>query len=57
MDTDGALALVGGTGLTELDDHAEALEIDTPYGPPSAPIRIISNDPFSQGIRPVHAGV
>lgn len=54
MATDGALALVGGTGLTELDDHAEALEIDTPYGPPSAPIRIISNDPIRLLFLPRH---
>ena len=37
------LALVGGTGLTELQEAAEVLDIDTPYGAPSAPIRVIAN--------------
>lgn len=38
------LALVGGTGLTELADHAETLQIDTPYGTPSAPVRIVETE-------------
>ena len=33
------LALVGGTGLTELQESDELLILDTPYGAPSAPIR------------------
>jgi 5'-methylthioinosine phosphorylase len=36
------LALVGGTGLTELQETAEVLTIDTPYGAPSAPIRVVA---------------
>jgi len=35
------LALIGGTGLTELDHDAAKLTIDTPYGAPSAPIRVV----------------
>ncbi|MGD2131101.1 MAG: S-methyl-5'-thioinosine phosphorylase [Lysobacterales bacterium] len=34
------LGLIGGTGLTELDHDAATLEIDTPYGAPSAPLRV-----------------
>jgi purine nucleoside phosphorylase len=48
------LALVGGTGLTELEDHAEALDIDTPYGLPSAPIRVIETDPLRLLFLPRH---
>ena len=48
------LALIGGTGLTELDEHSEVLEIDTPYGSPSAPIRVISNDPIRLLFLPRH---
>jgi purine nucleoside phosphorylase len=42
MGTSVTLALVGGTGLTELDADANYLSIDTPYGEPSAPIRELS---------------
>ena len=38
------LGLIGGTGLTELQDAAETLEISTPYGEPSAPIQVIPNE-------------
>lgn len=48
------LALVGGTGLTELEDHADALDIDTPYGLPSAPIRVIETDPLRLLFLPRH---
>jgi 5'-methylthioinosine phosphorylase len=48
------LALIGGTGLTELDEHSEVLEIDTPYGSPSAPIRVISTDPIRLLFLPRH---
>lgn len=37
------LALIGGTGLTELDEHAERLSISTPYGPPAAEVRVVAN--------------
>jgi 5'-methylthioinosine phosphorylase len=48
------LALVGGTGLTELEEDAEALDIDTPYGLPSAPIRVIETDPLRLLFLPRH---
>lgn len=35
------LGLIGGTGLTELDDGFETLDIDTPYGKPSDPVRVL----------------
>ena len=40
------LALVGGTGLTELEDAAETLVLDTPYGAPSAPVRVVETEPL-----------
>jgi 5'-methylthioinosine phosphorylase len=48
------LALIGGTGLTELAEAAETLEVDTPYGAPSAPIRVISADPVRLLFLPRH---
>jgi len=48
------LALIGGTGLTELAEAAETLVIDTPYGAPSAPIRVISSDPARVLFLPRH---
>ena len=54
MTSELTLALVGGTGLTELEDHAEALDIDTPYGLPSAPIRVIETDPLRLLFLPRH---
>lgn len=48
------LALVGGTGLTEWDDHAATIELDTPYGIPSAPIRIIQTEPLRLLFLPRH---
>ena len=38
------LAMVGGTGLTELDDSLETISLETPYGIPSADIRVIESD-------------
>ena len=35
------LGLIGGTGLTEWADDVECLDIETPYGAPSDPIRVI----------------
>mgnify|MGYP001811765379 FL=1 len=46
MTSEPTLALVGGTGLTELEDHADALDLDTPYGLPSAPIRVMDTAPL-----------
>ena len=54
MTSEPTLALVGGTGLTELEDHADALDIDTPYGLPSAPIRVIETDPLRLLFLPRH---
>lgn len=48
------LGLVGGTGLTELDDSAEILEISTPYGDPSSPIRVVSSGPVRLLFLPRH---
>ncbi len=54
MASEHTLALVGGTGLTELDDHTEALDIDTPYGLPSAPVRVIETEPLRLLFLPRH---
>jgi purine nucleoside phosphorylase len=35
------LGLIGGTGLTGLEQSAAELSIDTPYGAPSAPVRVM----------------
>jgi 5'-methylthioinosine phosphorylase len=48
------LALVGGTGLTELQESAEVLTFDTPYGAPSAPIRVVSEAPVRLLFLPRH---
>ena len=48
------LALVGGTGLTELDDSLESISIETPYGKPSADIRVIETDPVRLLFLPRH---
>jgi 5'-methylthioinosine phosphorylase len=48
------LALVGGTGLTELDEQIELLAIETPYGPPSAPLRVIETGPVRLLFLPRH---
>lgn len=54
MTSEPTLALVGGTGLTELEDHAESIDMDTPYGLPSAPIRVIQTDPLRLIFLPRH---
>jgi len=54
MTTRPTLALVGGTGLTELDDHHETIAIDTPYGPPSAAIRLVETSPLRLLFLPRH---
>lgn len=38
------LALVGGTGLNEHGESVELLVVDTPYGPPSAPLSVVESD-------------
>jgi len=48
------LALIGGTGLTELDEQLESIDIDTPYGAPSAPIRVIATEPLRLLFLPRH---
>lgn len=52
------LALVGGTGLTELEEDSgkglETLDIDTPYGRPSAPIRVVATEPLRLLFLPRH---
>lgn len=40
-----SLALVGGTGLNQLQDNLEVIEIETPYGSPSAVIQVIETEP------------
>lgn len=48
------LALVGGTGLNELGEDIELLDIDTPYGLPSAPLRVIQLNPLRVVFLPRH---
>jgi len=48
------LALVGGTGLTELQQSDELLTFETPYGAPSAPIRVVSTTPLRLLFLPRH---
>jgi len=48
------LALVGGTGLTELDENVKSISVDTPYGAPSAPIREVQSGPVRLLFLPRH---
>jgi 5'-methylthioinosine phosphorylase len=48
------LALIGGTGLTELQEPAESLAVETPYGAPSAAIRVIASEPLRLIFLPRH---
>ena len=48
------LALLGGTGLTELQAPARTLDIETPYGSPSAPVRVIRESPLRLLFLPRH---
>ena len=48
------LALIGGTGLGELADDTETIEIDTPYGAPSAPVRVVQTEPVRLLFLPRH---
>jgi 5'-methylthioinosine phosphorylase len=54
MSAEVTLALVGGTGLTELDESLETISIETPYGSPSADIRVIENGPVRLLFLPRH---
>lgn len=38
------LGLIGGTGLNAFEGHREVLEIETPFGAPAAPPRLIESD-------------
>ncbi|MBT8046988.1 MAG: S-methyl-5'-thioinosine phosphorylase [Xanthomonadales bacterium] len=48
------LALLGGTGLTELADRFETSVSDTPYGAPSSPVRVIQTEPVTLLFLPRH---
>jgi len=48
------LGLIGGTGLNALTDRWEAVEVETPYGPPSAPPRLIESDAMRLLFLPRH---
>jgi len=54
MATELTLALVGGTGLTELDENLESLSMETPYGKPSADIRVVESKPLRLLFLPRH---
>jgi len=54
MSSPTTLALIGGTGLNELAEATETIEMDTPFGAPSAPIRVISADPVRLLFLPRH---
>lgn len=48
------LALVGGTGLTELGGETGSLAIDTPFGNPSAPLQVLEEGPVRLLFLPRH---
>jgi len=48
------LGLIGGTGLTDFDPDGETLEVETPYGAPSAPVRVIQTGPVRVLFLPRH---
>lgn len=48
------LALLGGTGLTEYGGRFDTLPMDTPYGQPSAPVRLLATDPLRLLFLPRH---
>ena len=54
MSTPVTLALVGGTGLTELDETVKSISVETPYGAPSAPISEIESGPVRLLFLPRH---
>ena len=54
MNAPKTLALIGGTGLTELQEPTDSLAIETPYGAPSAPLRIVATEPLRLIFLPRH---
>lgn len=54
MSTIPTLGLIGGTGLTALQEAAETLDIATPYGDPSGPIQVIQGGPVRLLFLPRH---
>jgi 5'-methylthioinosine phosphorylase len=54
MSAPATLALVGGTGLTEVDESVKSISVDTPYGEPSAPISEIRSGPVRFLFLPRH---
>ncbi|MEE4293609.1 MAG: S-methyl-5'-thioinosine phosphorylase [Xanthomonadales bacterium] len=48
------LGLIGGTGLTRVEGPLDELEIETPYGRPSAPIRVMQEGPVTLLFLPRH---
>jgi purine nucleoside phosphorylase len=54
MNVSVTLALIGGTGLTELDENVKSISVDTPYGAPSAPIREVQGGPVRLLFLPRH---
>ncbi len=48
------LALIGGTGLTELGQHTTSIALETPYGAPSAAIQVIATEPVRLLFLPRH---
>ena len=40
------LALIGGTGLTKLDDASATLTVETPFGAASAPLAVVAEEPI-----------
>jgi len=48
------LALVGGTGLTELDENLDCISVETPFGRASADIRVIEREPARLLFLPRH---
>ena len=54
MSAPATLALIGGTGLTELQETSESITVATPYGAPSAPIRVVATEPVRLLFLPRH---
>lgn len=52
--SDVTLAMIGGTGLTELQHSERTIDIETPYGEPSAPIRVVQEGPVRLLFLPRH---
>jgi 5'-methylthioinosine phosphorylase len=48
------LALIGGTGLNQFSGPVEYLEIDTPYGFPSAEVQVVASEPLRILFLPRH---